>query len=808
MFRLAFAQLRRRGGRYFSLFFAIFASVALTVSVTALTNSLVSSVNDLFAKPYENADLVVTVSAKNEDIFEDFEQQLAATPGVEALAFDQNFAASVKQSDGIYASTSVQSISEGPLQWRPIIEGRLPQGPGEIAVTTASDVPEVGELVSIRLSQNTEDTDVMVVGVVEPAAQETLGGAPVIVASPDALAQWNSASVRGEFRVATSDAAALDNASFADATVVIDSAAGHVDKLADSYLGQRDRYFLLLAAFVVVAAAVAFLVVFSAYSVLTGERVREFGLIRSVGASTPQILGSVIFEAGLLGAVAAGLGAPTGLLAARTLADNAWRFGIRVPIEVIDLPSTTMWLIAGVGVLMSIAAALPAVFSVCRKSAVESLSSPAISRTSPWIGALWLLFGGIIGVAGVCAYRATADFRGMRAVALSIAASGALVCALLIATAVIVPWVLQVSSRVLGGAIPTLQLGLAFAAKQKSRSAALIAVILAGSALSSAVLHGQAHIGTHLVSVAKGMGGTDMMVTALDGNIPDGMLEEISSINGVNTAFAPATTVVELDDSGSLSVLMLAEEDGDSVMRAGDTGAPTGGLVLGRNAPEQDAYPVGEVSEITVAGTPAQAEIFHSDNYFSMIDPALATEPSPSTTRNLLILLDGPANQAPDNATAQSVRKAISLFNGRYSITEGFSARQNTFELVSRITTMSTLLTIVALAIAAVGLINTVALTIAERARDRYLLRTIALTSPGQILVMTIEMIALSLPAAIVGAVSGGFLGRFVASSATSSTSALSPLQEEILGGTILAMVVGSVLCALIVMAKTWRRLV
>lgn len=342
MFRLAFAQLRRRGGRYFSLFFAIFASVALTVSATALTNSLVSSVNDLFAKPYENADLVVTVSAKNEDSFAAFEQQLATTPGVEALAFDQNFAASVKQSDGIYASTSVQSISEGPLQWRPILEGRLPQGPGEIAVTTAPGAPEVGEHVSIRLSQNTEDTEVLVVGVVEPAAQETLGGAPFVVASPDALMEWNSSGVRGEFRVATSDPASLEAASFSDATVVVASAEGHVDKLADSYLGQRDRYFLLLAAFVAVAAAVAFLVVFSAYSVLTGERVREFGLIRSVGASTPQILGSVIFEAGILGVVAAGFGAPAGLMAARLLADNAARFGIRVPIDVIDLPSSTM----------------------------------------------------------------------------------------------------------------------------------------------------------------------------------------------------------------------------------------------------------------------------------------------------------------------------------------------------------------------------------------------------------------------------------------------------------------------------------
>ena len=85
--------------------------------------------------------------------------------------------------------------------------------------------------------------------------------------------------------------------------------------------------------------------------------------------------------------------------------------------------------------------------------------------------------------------------------------------------------------------------------------------------------------------------------------------------------------------------------------------------------------------------------------------------------------------------------------------------------------------------------------------------RTGGLTSTGQILVMAIEMIALSLPAAIVGAVSGGFLGRFVASSATSTTS-MAPLQEDILSGTVIAMVVGSVLCALIVLANKRRRVV
>ncbi|MFP7364954.1 FtsX-like permease family protein [Corynebacterium callunae] len=821
MIKLAFAQLRRRGFRYISLFFAIFAAVALSVGATALTNSLVGSVNDLFAKPYANANLVVTTSAQNSEDFLALQDTIASDPNTHTWAFDQNMSASLQQPDGIYASTMVQSITPGELQWRPLLAGRLPENPGEIAVSAAADAPEIGSTLALSLSSSSKDIPVTVVGTMEAAAQETLSGSYIALATPQAVQQWNKSSVRGEFRISSTDSAATTAAIKAaatatDTTAQIASVQGFVEKLSDTYLGQRDRYFLLLSAFVVVAAAVAFLVVFSAFMVLTGERMREFGLIRAIGASTPQLVGSALVEAGVLGLLAAGLGAPAGVFGARFLATQAHLFGVRIPLDNVQAPPTTMALIAGTGVVLTIVAALPAVLSACRKSTVDSLTAAAVSRCSPLLMGLWLFLALAAGAAGWWALGQVENYAGTRAVALVIAAAAAIIFGLLVGTAVALPPALYGLSRLLGKGAPSVQLGLAFASKQKSRSAALIGVILAGVALSSAVLHGQAQIGGHLVNAAKGMGGTDILVTALDSEMPAGLVDSLSALDGVSMAVAPAAATVDFPQSGSTAVLALGEEEGAQVMRGNDTGAPPQTVVLGRSSGEQANFPVGTATEASINEVSLPVTIEHTDNYFSIVDPGLiarareqkAAELGVSVdklpaqpVRNILILLDGDSDQDPQNPTVQAIREVIGQQDGRFAVSEGFSARLNTFALVLRVTTMSTLLAVVALAIAAVGLANTVALTVAERARDRALLRTIGLTSGGQRVVMGTELFALALPAAVIGTVAGGWLGNIVAATATGSQAGA--LDPQLILYIPAIMVAGAVLCGLLVLGRS-----
>lgn len=825
MIHLALQQLRRRGLRYASLFFAVFASVALTVAATALTLSVVNNVNELFTKPYAQADVVIPVTADDELVVDQIRGQVAAVPGVEAVTYQQNSVVFIRLPGGIYEDAVVQTIEPGPLQWREVTEGRLPEAAHEIVVTDSDEAPEVGSEVSLRVSSDRDDQVFTVVGHVESAAQEVMSGTDTLMLTQQSMRDWGQSSHRGEFRVRGDQASIADitqAASVADAATSVSSAQGYADELADSYLGSRDRYFLLLFAFVLVAAAVAFLVVFSAYSVLAGERTREFGLIRSLGASTPQILGSVVVESLILGLVASGLGTPAGLFMARLLAQEAPRFGVRFPIDNVDAPSQLLWLILGAGVVMPVLAALPATVSVVRQPTVAALTSSAVMRSHPASVILWWLLTLGLGVGSWWLFRQLPQLTGDLVLLATLAASGSAILVVLLVLALLLASVIQSFSRLLGSLpVPSLQLGMAFAGRQKIRAAALVAVIIAGAALTSAVLHGQTQIREHLMTTATGMGGSDLRVTSLDDDVSPALLDEIAHLEGVSGVVAPGTTTVDFLDAGTVTAMVLDDATGETVLRGKDSGALPGTVVLGQSSGLQDLLKPGAEVAAEINDEPVQVKILHGNDYATMVHPGLvqqardvkATELGVSSdylpeqpVRSMLVLLDGPAHQDAEGPGVAAVQETIASYPGRYSISEGFTTRSNTVNLVERVSTMSTLLSLVALIIAAVGLINTVALTVAERARDRVLLRAIGLTRPGQVLVMVTEMISLALPSAVIGAAVGGHFGTYIAQVATGHRgvpiSDVSSLDLRLVMLITAAMTLGGVLCGLVVLSR------
>ena len=77
------------------------------------------------------------------------------------------------------------------------------------------------------------------------------------------------------------------------------------------------RTFLLIFAYV--ALVVGAFIIFNTFSITVAQRTREFGLLRTLGASRGQILRSVVYEGLLLGAIGAGLGLLAGIALAPAL---------------------------------------------------------------------------------------------------------------------------------------------------------------------------------------------------------------------------------------------------------------------------------------------------------------------------------------------------------------------------------------------------------------------------------------------------------------------------------------------------------
>ena len=88
---------------------------------------------------------------------------------------------------------------------------------------------------------------------------------------------------------------------------------------------------VMLLVFGGVALLVGSFLIFNIFSITVAQRIREFGLLRTLGASRPQILGGTVLEAALLGVLGAGLGLPAGIGFAAALNAVFKSFGIDLP---------------------------------------------------------------------------------------------------------------------------------------------------------------------------------------------------------------------------------------------------------------------------------------------------------------------------------------------------------------------------------------------------------------------------------------------------------------------------------------------
>ncbi len=74
-----------------------------------------------------------------------------------------------------------------------------------------------------------------------------------------------------------------------------------------------------LLVFAIVALLVGSFIIFNTFSIIVAQRGRELALLRALGAGQRQVLGSVLFEAVLVGLVASTLGLVAGIFLASAL---------------------------------------------------------------------------------------------------------------------------------------------------------------------------------------------------------------------------------------------------------------------------------------------------------------------------------------------------------------------------------------------------------------------------------------------------------------------------------------------------------
>jgi putative ABC transport system permease protein len=372
-------------------------AIALGVALMAGTYILTDTINQSFAGIFKTAakgDSVVvapTETLGNQTSSETSpitEQMLARVRGVPGVA---------KAAGGIFTTATfldvkhkrltsggapafVAGLVPAPFESFKPIEGHFPQGPNEVAIDQAtaerSSLKVGGAMLVAGRAPAKRYT---IVGIVKFGGGESFGGAGAAV-----LTSTEAQRVVGEVgRFDQIDVAAAPGVTPAqlqasiravlprtvDVRTGAQQAAKNTSDLEEnlSFL----RTFLLVFAYI--SLVVGAFIIFNTFSITVAQRAREFGLLRTLGASRAQIMREVVAEGLLLGVVGAVLGLFAGIGLAPALDQLFKAFGADLPDSGTVLETRTIVVSLLVGIVITVLAGLQPALRATRVSPLAAM---------------------------------------------------------------------------------------------------------------------------------------------------------------------------------------------------------------------------------------------------------------------------------------------------------------------------------------------------------------------------------------------------------------------------------------------------
>lgn len=359
-------------------------SVVLGVAFVSGTFVLTDTINHTFDKLFHEVTAGVDVSVRAKSGFgsgggvdvsrdtipESLLATVRATPGVRVAEGSVGGLAQLVDPKGKAITTTgaptlgfnwTTEPSMSPLRLR---TGRPPQREGEVVVDvkTAKDHKlKVGD--NVRVIFRTGTAPFTIVGLTGFGAADNLAGA-TISAFELRTAQQHFGKT-GVFD--TIDAAKTDDVTAIELRQGIQQAlpptveAVTSDQVAkegaDSIKKFTGIFSTALLAFAGISLFVGAFIIFNTFSILVAQRTRELGLLRALGASRRQVMGSVLAEALFMGVVSSAVGLAVGVGFAVGLQKLLEAFGLNLPTSTTQfLPRTVIAsVIVGVGVTLAAA---------------------------------------------------------------------------------------------------------------------------------------------------------------------------------------------------------------------------------------------------------------------------------------------------------------------------------------------------------------------------------------------------------------------------------------------------------------------
>lgn len=707
---------------------------------------------------------------------------LAKTDGVDRVAPAMNGPVVLLQPDGKKAVQTGGAPSFG-LSYLPpdksveepntFVAGAAPTQPNEIALNTSGAEKaglRVGDKTKVLIPSKGDPFEVTLSGVYEMPGTEGGGVVAVMFTEPQARKLFTDGS-----HVAYADIAAAPGVSADDLRDQL--AAGlpnykvqNADEVREDMKKEVSEaltfinYFLL--AFGAIALIVGTFIIYNTFSMIVAQRLRELALLRAIGASRRQVGRSVVGEAVVIGLIGSAIGLAAGIGLAFGLSALLNAFDLGLPTGSLTVLPRTAIVALLVGLIVTVASAYAPARRAAKVPPVEAMRSEFASagdslhvRTA--VGAVMAVAGGVLVYVG-----AQGTGKGS-AVTVGIGALGLILAVLLAAPALSRPMVLVlgVLTRPFGSIG---QMARNNAVRNPRRTAATAFALTLGLMLVSAIGILGASAKTSVgVLIDKGVKAEYVLAGPQMIGAPLGAVDAVrTQVPGVSDVTGIRVVAFKVGDEQ----IVATSPDGpiDPVM---DIDVLSGSTTIGANELLVDETEAGDRGwkvgdkititsldskelELTVGGVFANSPLLGA----MVVDPGVYEQLMPPSLRTNAFVLVKAEPGTDLTAMRTNLEKATEPFVVvQVQDHEQFKGAQG--QQINTLLAILYGLLALAVVIAVLGIINTLALSVVERRREIGMLRAVGTQRSQVRRTIYLESMLIAIFGAIVGLVLGIALG-------------------------------------------------
>ncbi|MFE0671794.1 ABC transporter permease [Streptomyces sp. NPDC058867] len=785
MFRTALRNVLAHKARLAMTVLAVMLGVAFVSGTLVFTNTLSGALQNSSAKGFDQVDVAVTAEhqesegnriGRTPELTEALLDKSAAVPGAASAIGVVNGFTAVADRDGRLVGGGFQS--QGGNYWGtedaryPLTEGHAPKGADEIVLDSSTAERagyEVGDRVRLSVDGpvleptlvgvfTTDDGNVAAGGslaLFDTATAQKLFGKPGTYDEIDVRAAAGTSQERLK--------AALDEAlpgDLVETTTGARLAEDQAEAISSSMSGLKQG----LLVFAGISLFVGTFIIANTFTMLVAQRTKELALLRAVGASRRQVTRSVLIEAFVVGAVAAVAGLVAGIGIGAGLRSLMGTLGATVPDGPLVVSPGTVATALVVGVVITMLAAWLPGRRAARIPPVAAMSSVHAQATARSL-VLRNTLGALFSAAGVAVVLAATSMEGSDGQA----PMGLGAVLLIIGVFILTP---LLSRPLIAAAAPVLRvfgvsgkLARQNSVRNPRRTAATASALMIGLTLITGMTVMAGSLQQGIDRMASAALRADYVVSMANGNAlsPD-VDERLRGLDEV-TATSPLRNAASRIDG---ETEFLTGVDGSSIGKLTELPVTDGAFEVGgaRVVVDEETaeshgwhagsrftahYEDGEAQRLTVAGVYEGNEMIRG----IMLDNRTLTPhlDDPTDMQVMVKTAGGASEQARD-----TLEKALGA-NPAIKVQDKKDLSEEIAQMFTLILNMVYGLLAMAVIVAVLGVVNTLAMSVFERSQEIGMLRAIGLDRKGIKRMVRLESLVISLFGGVLGIGLGVFFG-------------------------------------------------